>query len=62
MRVYGGHFGDGMKTLFPTLYRSTFRRKKINKENNGVRLQDLYSINGFKFLSVSKNRYFGKGT
>lgn len=32
-------------------------------KNNGVRLlQSLYSTGGFEFLSISKNRHFGKHT
>lgn len=59
--MYGSHFGGDLKGMFPTLYNATLKHKKPSTQNDGVRLQNLQSINGFKFLSISKNRYFRKG-
>lgn len=65
VKVYGSHFGGNLKTAYPGLYTSTLprgrRRDWKKKVNDGVRLQNLQSISGFKFLSISKNRYFAKG-
>lgn len=61
MNVYGRHFGSLLNETYPSLYNATLPHGKPSKDHNGVRLQDLRSIEGFKFLSISKNRYFGKG-
>ncbi|VVC31709.1 Deoxyribonuclease II [Cinara cedri] len=58
--VYGSHFGNNLKNIYPGLYNTTLPWVHSSKVNNGVRLQSLQSINGIKFLSVSKNRHFGK--
>jgi len=60
--MYGSHFGsDHLKSTYPGLYNSTLPHKNSSTKNDGVRVQHLSSINGTEFLSVSKNRYFGKG-
>lgn len=59
--VYGSHFGNDLKEMYPTLYNATLMHRKPNKENDGVRLQNLQSIKNYTFLSISKNRYFRKG-
>lgn len=59
--VYGSHFGVGLDAKYPTIYNATLPRRRPSKENEGVRLQRLQSVDGFKFLSISKNRFFGKG-
>lgn len=59
--VYGSHFGGNLKGMYPTLYNSTLPYDEPNTKNEGVRLQHLQSIEGFKFLSISKSRSFGKG-
>lgn len=59
--IYGSHFGSLLKETYPSLYNATLPHGRPTKDNNGVRLQDLQSLKGFKFLSISKNRYFGKG-
>lgn len=59
--VYGSHFGAGLEAKYPTIYNATLPRGRPSKQNDGVRLQRLRSVDGFKFLSISKNRYFGKG-
>lgn len=58
--VYGSHFGGDLKSVYPTLYNSTLPHGIPCKDNDGVRLQYFQSIKGSKFLSVSKNRHFGK--
>jgi len=59
--MYGSHFGSDLKEMYPNLYNATLSHSHHKTDNDGVRLQALQSIKGFKFLSVSKNRYFGKG-
>lgn len=59
--VYGSHFGGNLKSVYPILYNSTLPHGIPSKDNDGIRLQHFQSINGSKFLSVSKNRHFGKG-
>jgi hypothetical protein len=61
VKVYGSHFGGNLKYMYPGLYNTTLPHSKPSKKNNGVRIQHLQSIEHFKFLSISKNRYFGKG-
>ncbi|XP_050054148.1 cell-death-related nuclease 7 [Aphis gossypii] len=56
--VYGSHFGGDLKSTYPDLYNATLPHKIV--KNGGVRLQPLRSIEGFEFLSISKNRHFGK--
>jgi deoxyribonuclease-2 len=58
--MYGSHFGSDLKEMYPNLYNATLSHSHHKTDNDGVRLQALQSIKGFKFLSVSKNRYFGK--
>lgn len=59
--VYGSHFGAGLEAKYPSIYNATLPRGRPSKENDGVRLQRLQSVDGFKFMSISKNRHFGKG-
>lgn len=61
VKVYGSHFGGNLKYTYPGLYNATLPYSKPSKRNNGVRIQHLQSLEQFKFLSISKNRYFGKG-
>ncbi|XP_022176053.1 cell-death-related nuclease 7-like isoform X2 [Myzus persicae] len=60
VQVYGSHFGGDMKSTYPGLYNATLLHDIPGVKNDGVRLQPLYSIEGFEFLSISKNRHFGK--
>lgn len=56
--VYGSHFGGDLKSTYPDLYNATLPHETV--KNVEVRLQPLRSIEGFEFLSISKNRHFGK--
>jgi len=61
VQVYGGHFGNNLKEKYSGLYNATLKRGRATTDNYGVRMQRLRSINGFKFLSISKNKNFKKG-
>lgn len=60
--MYGSHFGSDLKSTYPGLYNATLPHHVPGVKNDGVRLQPLSSTGGIEFLSVSKNRHFGKGT
>jgi deoxyribonuclease-2 len=59
--VYGSHFGGDLKSTYPGLYNATLPHKTPRVKKNEARLQPLRSAEGVEFLSISKNRHFGKG-
>uniref|UniRef100_A0A2S2NYX8 Cell-death-related nuclease 7 n=1 Tax=Schizaphis graminum TaxID=13262 RepID=A0A2S2NYX8_SCHGA len=58
--VYGSHFGGDLKSTYPGLYNATLPHKTPRVKNDEARLQPLRSAEGVEFLSISKNRHFGK--
>lgn len=60
--VYSSHFGGDLISTYPGLYNASLHQPIPGVKNDAVRLQPLKSIEGFEFLSISKNRHFEKGT
>ncbi|CAI6368309.1 unnamed protein product [Macrosiphum euphorbiae] len=58
--MYGSHFGGDLKSTYPSLYNATLPHHVPGVKNDGVRVQPLQSTGGIEFLSISKNRHFGK--
>uniref|UniRef100_A0A2H8TLC0 Cell-death-related nuclease 7 n=1 Tax=Melanaphis sacchari TaxID=742174 RepID=A0A2H8TLC0_9HEMI len=58
--IYGSHFGGDLKLTYPGLYNATRPHSIPDVKNDGVRLQPLRSTEGIEFMSISKNRHFGK--
>lgn len=59
--AYGSHFGKNLKQIYPSLYNASLPHHVPRKDNNGVKVQPLLSQGSVQFLSISKNRHFGKG-
>ncbi|XP_050537440.1 cell-death-related nuclease 7 isoform X2 [Daktulosphaira vitifoliae] len=58
--VYGSHFGSHLQSIYPQLYNASIAHNVPSNNRDPVKLAYFNTINGFKVLSISKNRHFGK--
>lgn len=51
-----------MQNIYPQLYNASVGHNVPSNDKDPVKLSYFNTIDGFKVLSISKNRHFGKGT